>query len=135
MAEHALTTSRRILFAATAAASAATLPAVATTAPDARLLALLAESRAAEADYTNTPSEDGAALDAASERLEEVLAAMAETPAESLIGVAAKAARLCRSLRDSGMVGEWGCTVTYADVTVARSLAEDLARLRPEVVA
>ena len=101
-----------------------------TTADDGRLLALLADSRDAEDAHSAAASaedEDGAAQ--ASERLAGILEAMADTPAAGWQGVAVKAARLCRSLYDSGD----GCVILAADAPVMESLAADLARLAPEV--
>jgi hypothetical protein len=105
-------------------------------ATDARLLTLLEETRIAEAvHYRACLTDDDAAIEAALERLQEVLEALAETPAAGWHGIAVKAARICRSLRDGGHSGEWGHSVNNDDVAVAESLAADLARLAPEVVA
>lgn len=100
---------------------------------DARLLALLAQAREAEADYAAAIGrEDDAGEAAAEARVEDALADMADTPAETWQGIAAKAARICRSLRDGGTTG---ASMLYADAPVAASLAADLARLAPGVVA
>ncbi|MEO3472516.1 hypothetical protein AAFN86_11660 [Roseomonas sp. CAU 1739] len=105
------------------------------TATDARLLALLADSRAAEdAHDVAARADDDAGVAAALARLEAVLGAMANTPAAGWVGVAVKAARLCRSLRDGGdQFDGFGDSVTVDDVPVAESLAADLARLAPGV--
>lgn len=105
---------------------------------DARLLALLAEANAAEASYRAAlvmHDDEDATATRVYARLEAILEDMASTPATSLLGVAAKAARVCRSLRDGAIRGEQGTTISRADAPVAESLAEDLARLAPEVVA
>ena len=103
-----------------------------TTPDDGRLLALLAESRDADDAHSAAASaEDDAGIAAATERLNGILATMADTPAAGWQGIAIKAARLCRSLYDSGD----GCVILAADVPVMESLAADLARLAPEVVA
>lgn len=83
---------------------------------DAGLLHLLTQTRRAD-----TP-------DAAAE-LGSILAQMAETPAAGLPGIAAKAARLCRSAADGGGV------LMDAEAPLVASLAADLARLAPEVAA
>ena len=56
------------------------------------------------------------------------LASVAEAGADD-VDLAVKAARLCRSLYDSGD----GCVILAADAPVMESLAADLARLAPEV--
>lgn len=100
------------------------------TADDTRLLALLAEAREAEAEILAACRAAGDVDElenVPTERLDVALQAMADTPAASLIGIAAKAARLCRSLGDSGFA-----SISCADKPVAESLAADLARLAPE---
>ena len=93
---------------------------------DRKLLALLAETRAAEEAFAAAViADDDDAQDATSERLEAALAEMARTPSEGVQGVLVKAARLCRSLD--------GHTIMYADEPVAASLRADLARLAPGV--
>lgn len=97
---------------------------------DARLLALLAEARDAEqAHHDAANAEDETGIEAATERLEGILDAMADLPAAGWTGIAVKAARICRSLYDSGT----GMGLLAADVPVMESLAADLARLAPEV--
>ncbi len=102
-----------------------------TTAEDDRLLALLADSRGAEAAYLAAlQADDDPGADAAMDELKGVLAAMADIPAAGWQGIAVKTARLCRSLNaDPG-----GNSISYADVPLADSLAEDLARLAPEAM-
>ena len=107
------------------------------TADDGRLLALLADSREAEAAHDAAArADDDEAIAAALARLGQVLGAMADTPARGWTGIAVKAARLCRSMRDGGTEpGAFGDTIADDDVPIAESLAADLARLAPEVVA
>ena len=101
-----------------------------TTPDDGRLLTLLAASRKAEqAHHDAASAEDEPGIATATECLNAILAEMAEVPATTWTGIAVKAARLCRSLYDSGH----GCTVLAADAPVAESLAKDLARLAPGV--
>jgi hypothetical protein len=129
---------------AVATGGAVIAPAVA--APDAELLQLAAELRAAEEAWraaacrTDDPDDAGAEDDAeaASETVEGLLQRMAATPAcgPSGIatpacgpsGIAAKAGRLTYSLSDTG-------TIMYAEMPLAASLAADLARLMPQTVA
>lgn len=136
MADRTHSTSRRTLLAAPltlAAAPASAAPRLST--PDARLLELLAETREAEVEYARAVyAADEPAQDQAMERLEAVLDAMAGTASEGWQGIAAKVVRLCFSLREGGG-GEWGSTIMYADIPVAKSLTADLARLAPEVQA
>ncbi|MBU8541245.1 hypothetical protein [Falsiroseomonas tokyonensis] len=99
---------------------------------DAAILAALARTREAEAEYSSAvAADDDAAQAAAAERLEQAIADMAELQAEGLRGIALKATRLCRSLAEGG---EGGTVISYADAPLARSLAADLARLEPVVI-
>ncbi|WPB83089.1 hypothetical protein [Sediminicoccus rosea] len=97
---------------------------------DARLVALLAESHAAEAAHgvacNATADLSNAAIDEALDRLTAVLTTMAETPADTLLGIAVKAARICYTLNDNG-----GHSIGSDDELVARSMAEDIERLLP----
>ena len=100
---------------------------------DAVLVALAAELRAiedafeatilADDDYTETPH----AL-AEADRLEATVTRMAEIPAVGLIGIAAKAGRLCRSLHPQAG------GLMYCEAALVASLADDLARLVPQAV-
>ncbi|MGK7867715.1 hypothetical protein [Falsiroseomonas sp. E2-1-a20] len=107
-------------------------------ATDAQLMALLAETRHAEARHARAClAGDVGAGEAAREDLAAALAVMADAPADGLAGIAAKAARLCASLRRGGTAmdeGGYGTRIDYTDAPVATSLAADLARLVPEVV-
>lgn len=119
----------------TAAAAAPLLVAGAATASsvDADLVAMAAELRTIEAAYNEgcrgpdewTETPEAVAM---MERLEDLVAQMAETPAEDLTGIAAKAGRLCFSLHPRS-----GGLMCCEDVLVA-SLAADLARLAPQAV-
>ena len=101
--------------------------------PDAALVAMAAELRAIEATYNagcGTSDEfcKSAEGEAMMERLETIIDQMAETPAEGLEGIAAKAGRLCFSLhpRSGGLM--------YCEEPLVESLAADLARLAPAAV-
>lgn len=103
---------------------------------DAPLLVLLADIRAADEAYAAAVRanvddvEDDPAQQAAHAAWEAAIARMAATPAATMLGVAAKATRLCESLHDGG-----GHSIAFAEVALAESLAADLARLVPEVAA
>ena len=101
---------------------------------DAALVAMAAELRAIEAAYNigcgtsdefcKSPEGEGLM-----ERLEDIIDQMAETPANGLEGIAAKAGRLCFSLHPRS-----GGTLMNCEMPLLASLAEDLARLAPEAV-
>lgn len=136
MAVRAHNTSRRMLLAAPVLAAAPVAAGTHLPVPDVRLLQLLEATRVAEAEYSRAVrAQDDAAEDAAMERLEAALAEMADTAAEGWLGVAAKAARICRSLKESAPSGEWGTTIMFADGPVAASLMDDLQRLAPSAQA
>ena len=123
---------RTLLASALALPVAGALPARAAGA-DATLVALAAELRAIEAAYeAAVENADDHTLTlharATGDRLEATVARMAEIPAAGLLGIAAKAGRLCRSLHPQA-AGLMCCE----DALVA-SLADDLARLVPQAV-
>jgi hypothetical protein len=133
------TPSRRALLAGTAIAPAAALAAGATAAPvasamDERLVMLAAHLRDAEAYYNalvgledakgNDPAEKAASL-----RIIALVGAMAAIPATGLLGIAAKAGRICWSLEPK----QGGSLMTCEDA-LAESLAADIARLAPQAV-
>jgi hypothetical protein len=104
---------------------------------DARLLALAAAIREAEADIEaaavawgeveGTPAAQPhiEARKEAGTRLVRLLVEMAGIPADGLAGIAAKAARVA-------FTGAGGCGSLVADDQVADSLQDDIARLVPE---
>ena len=106
------------------------------TAADARLLAHAREIAALERQIAAlsgqglSDDEWEARHDPLNDRIEDLIAEMADTPAATLLGVAAKAARLCHSL-GAGR----GCIIPVCEAPLAESLAADLARLAPEVAA
>ena len=100
---------------------------------DARLVTLAGELRQAEAHHTamvalEDPSAE-AAERAASLRIVGLIGAMAGLPAAGLVGIAAKAGRLCWSLEP-----KHGGSLMYCEDVLAESLAADLARLVPQAV-
>ncbi|MDO9502151.1 hypothetical protein [Falsiroseomonas sp.] len=122
------------------AASAAHGPAQAGDLPDAdaRLLRLLNDARRADDDFAaacgaSEDMQDDPAVDAAVARLDRAIAAMSETPAATMIGASAKMARILRSLRQNGPIGEWGDNIADKERPLAASLGADLARLAPAV--
>ncbi|RYI23408.1 MAG: hypothetical protein EON48_07790 [Acetobacteraceae bacterium] len=133
------TPGRRALLAGAAIAPAAALASGATAAPvasamDERLVMLAAHLRDAEAYYNalvgledakgNDPAEKAASL-----RIMALVGAMADIPAEGLLGIAAKAGRLCWSLQP-----QHGGALMYCEDALAESLAADLARLAPQAL-
>jgi hypothetical protein len=97
-------------------------------APDDLLVALLAETRAAEAVYATALNLDHDDLgNAASDRLAAAITAMADTPAAGWRGIAAKAARLVDSLGSDPNLS----AILDADKPLVRSLRVDLARMEP----
>ena len=98
---------------------------------DARLVTLAADLRRAEASYNALVGlEDDARHDAAeraaSLRIAGLVGAMAALPAAGLLGIAAKAGRICWSLQP-----QHGGALMYCEDALAESLAADLARLAP----
>jgi hypothetical protein len=113
-------------------AAVGTSPTSLTAAPDtdAALLDILAELRCAEAAHTaDCIATDGDDVDAETVVIEDLVERMIATPAASMTGIAVKAARLVYSLhpRRGGLM--------YCEDALPESLAADLARLAPEVVA
>ena len=101
---------------------------------DARLVALAGELRQAEAHYSalmalEAPSATPEAERAASLRIVGLVGVMAALPAAGLVGIAAKAGRLCLSLK-----GQPGGGLMTCEDGLAESLAADLARLVPHAV-
>lgn len=97
------------------------------------LLALLAVTRSADAAHAAAcGAGDDDATEAAGEDLAAAITAMAGTPADSLRGLAAKAARLCDSLAGDGVDGEPGHTIMPIEEALVSSLAADIDRLIPE---
>lgn len=126
--------SRRTQLAAPAVLAA--MPDIGDAASDAPLLQLLAEARAAEAEWELACSEEednDAGEMRASRRLSAALDRMAAIRAEGSIGIAVKAAWICRSLKAGGLDGHWGPTILSCDIPVAASLMGDLERLIPGV--
>lgn len=116
---------RRAALAAPAAlAIVPALPAAAAR-QDARLLALLAEAKRADADYAACCDDEAgdAPLAAAFARWEAAAYAVADAPADGLAGVAVKSRFLLVALANGAAV---------ADHAIAQSLAADPARLIPE---
>ena len=95
---------------------------------DIELLVLAADLQAAEADYAAacTVADNEAGIDAASQRIDGVLARMTRTPAVGLHGIAAKAGRLIFAVCEAGGLMD-------GEVELAASLGADLARLTPGV--
>jgi hypothetical protein len=118
------TLSRRAALAAPAALALAPAPPAAAAHPDARLLALQAEAKRADADYAAAcEAESGdAELAAAFARWEAVARVIADIPADGLAGVAVKARFLLVALANGA---------ANVDHAIADSLAADLARLAP----
>lgn len=90
--------------------------------------------RQAEAAYSALVGQDDATRDdraerAASFRIAGLVGAMAALPAAGLLGIAAKAFRICWSLRTGT-----GGTIMRCDELLAESLAADLARLTPQAL-
>ncbi|WP_184386193.1 hypothetical protein [Roseococcus suduntuyensis] len=111
-------------------------PAAASADPDARLLALLIETRAAHAAIVRAYNEAedmpaDAVLAPLYARLDAARDEMAATPARGVLGALAKAARIADNLSDNGSHGEPGYTLDCNDAPVGASLAADLARLLP----
>lgn len=124
------TTARRALLAGAAALPALATPAQAADAPDAPLLHLAAQLRATETDYAAAVAADNdEAITAAGDRLEDLIAELADMPAAGLAGVAAKAGRLTSSIIAGG-----GTSIMVAEAALVESLDRDLARLVPAAV-
>lgn len=127
---------RRSILAIVAGIGPALMPGTspaATAGPDAQLVALAADLRQAEGEYNALVDleEDNRRNDerAASDRIADLVGAMADIPAEGLLGIAAKAGRLCWSLQP-----EHGGSLMYCEDVLAESLAADLARLAPHAL-
>lgn len=103
---------------------------------DAELLTLARLQREAERAYEAAViaadlADEGSSLEVDYSAIEALAEAMANTPAASLLGAAAKARRLCDMLATT----PGGSTLPYCYAAVAESLAADLERLAPETAA